>query len=387
MADRLADWVALVDAVHPESDAEPWDQTGLQVGDPADEITTVLLALDATEVTVAEARAARAQLLLTHHPLLFRPLGRLTPQTAPGRVALAAARSGVAVLAAHTNLDAAEQGTTSPILDLLDLQHVRPLAPAAPPGRGVKLVTFVPAEATDGVLAALAGAGAGVIGGYTECAFVVRGTGTFRPGDGARPAVGDVGLRNVVPEDRLEMVVPPEAVADAVAALLSAHPYEEVAYDLVPLAPLPGHRSGKGLGRVGRLHGGRPLGEVADVLCAGLPAPFLRVAGDLARPVQVVAACGGAGDSLVDAALAAGADVYVTGDLRHHVALDALTMGMAVIDAGHAATEAAALPAFAHRLSATAADRGLTARLLPSAARTEPWAAYRPPGSGEGGAS
>jgi len=263
-ADRVRDWAALVDACYPEGDAAEWDAVGLHVGGPDDAVTAVLVCLDVTASTLEEAAAAGADLLLAHHPLLFRPLERLTPATAPGRLALQAARRGIAVLAAHTNFDAALPGTTEPVVALLDLVDVRPLEPLA----------------------------------------------------------GD---------------------------------------------------ETKGLGRIGRLREPQPLGAIARRLADGLPAPFLRCAGDLDTPVTTVAACGGAGDGLIGAALQAGADVYVTGDLRHHVALDALTMGLAVVDAGHYATEAAALPALHATLAEAATRRGLHARLLLSKVSTEPW--------------
>jgi dinuclear metal center YbgI/SA1388 family protein len=380
--DRVADWVALVDGRFPERDAAGWDAVGLQVGDPTDAVTAVLVCLDVTDATLDEAGVMGADLLLAHHPLLFRPLERLTPATASGRLALRAARERIAVLAAHTNLDAARPGTTDPIVDRLGLVDVRPLEPQADPDAApVKLVTFVPQAATTRVLEALAAAGAGRIGEYDECSFRVAGTGTFRPSAAANPAVGERGVRNEEPEDRLEMVLPSAALAAVTAALQAAHPYEEVAYDVYPLVAggAPAGGGTKGIGRVGRLPRPQALRAVADCLAVGLPAPHLRVAGDLDADVEVVAACGGAGDSLVGAALAAGADVYVTGDLRHHVALDARTLGLALIDAGHYATEAAALEAFGAALAAEAADRGLHARLLRSRISTEPWADYHPP--------
>ncbi|MGH3665428.1 MAG: Nif3-like dinuclear metal center hexameric protein [Egibacteraceae bacterium] len=374
MTDRLGDWVALVDACYPESDAEGWDATGLQVGDPTDPVDQVLVCLDVTPATLGEAVERGAGLVVAHHPLLFRPLARLTPATAPGRLALAAARGRVGILTAHTNLDVAVAGTSDPGVQVLGLTEVAPLVPAAAREGGCKLVTFVPAEVTAEVLAALAGAGAGRIGEYDECSFRVHGTGTFRPSATADPMVGDRGRRNEVGEDRLEMVVPSGRLAGVVAALRESHPYEEVAYDVLPLLHPP--QAGKGLGRVGTLPAPLALRDAADRLVAGLPSPHLRVAGDLDRPVRRVAVCGGAGDSLIGAALRAGADLYVTGDLRHHVTLDALTAGLALIDAGHHATEAAALPAFQQVLAAAAADRGLTGRLLASQVSTDPWVDY-----------
>lgn len=378
--DRIADWVALVDASYPERDAEGWDQVGLQVGDPADPVTGVLVCLDVTDATLDEARDRGAELLLAHHPLLFRPLVRLTPATAPGRLALRAAREGIGVLAAHTNLDVAVPGTTDPIAAALGLVDVRPLVPRPPDADpGVKLVTFVPVGDTARVLAAMSAAGAGRVGDYDGVSFRAPGTGSFRPGAGAHPAIGVRGAATAVTEDRVEVLVPTPLLPAVVAALRDAHPYEEVAWDAFSrLADPVAVGRGRGLGVVGRLPAARSLRAVADALASGLPSPHLRVAGDLDRVVRTVAACGGAGDSLIDRALLAGADVYVTGDLRHHVAVDAGTQGLALIDAGHWATEAPALGPFRTALGAAAGVRGLRARLLASDVRTEPWADYHP---------
>lgn len=378
--DRLSDWVDLVDRCYPERDAQGWDAVGLHVGDPADAVHGVLITLDVTDAVLDEAAEHGADLVLAHHPLLFRPLERLTPATASGHLALRAARAGVAIIAAHTNLDAAAPGTTDPITDALGLVDVEPLAPVG--GEQVKLVVFAPQDATDTVLAAMAAAGAGVVGEYDECSFRVAGTGTFRPSAAADPAVGEHGRRNEVDEHRLEIVVPKAALGSVVAALEAAHPYEEVAHDVYPL--LGDAATGKGIGRVGRLPEPAPLREVADRLALGLPSPHLRLAGEPERVVTRVAACGGAGDGHIEDARRAGAEVYITGDLRHHVALDALTSGMALIDAGHFATE---MPAMGHahqRLEAAASRRGLSAPLLRSRVRTEPWSDYRPPTEREG---
>ena len=286
MPDRLADWLALVDGMHPFRDAEAWDAVGLHVGDPDDEVTGVLVALDVTAAVLDEAVEVGADLLLAHHPLLFRPLDRLTPATAPGRLALLAARLGVAVAAAHAHLDVAAEGTSHPAARVLQLRDLAPLRTVTGPPRA-KLVTFVPPEATEGVLEALSAAGAGVIGEYDACSFRLRGTGTFRPSAQANPHTGERGRINEVTEDRVEVVLPASAARRVVAALVAAHPYEEVAYDLYPLVDEPA--AGKGLGLVGTLPTPLPLGQVAARLRSALPSPGLRVAGDLVRPVERVA--------------------------------------------------------------------------------------------------
>lgn len=378
MGDRVADWTALAAQLYPPADAASWDRVGLQVGAPDDPVDAVLVSLDVTAAVLDEAERVGAGLVLAHHPLLMRGLERLTPETAAGRLALDAARRRVAVAAAHTNFDVAETGTSDPVSRLLGLRDVRPLvAQHDPAAEIVKLVTFVPQDSTDAVIGALSDAGAGVIGEYTECTFRVAGTGTFRPSAAANPAVGKRESRNEVAEDRLEAEVAAGRVADVLAALRAAHPYEEVAYDLYRL--VDDRPSRKGFGRVGDLPEPLALRDVADVLAGGLPSPHLRVAGDLDREVRRVATTGGAGDAFVGDALRAGADVYVTGDLRHHPALDALTLGLALIDAGHWATESAALPALCAALADAAAARGLQAAIHASEVRTEPWADYRPP--------
>lgn len=370
--DDVSAWQRLVDGLYPESSAASWDTVGLQVGDPAWPVERVLLALDVTGAVIEEAAAAPNTLVLAHHPLLFRPLARLTPDTASGRTALAAAAARVAVLAAHTNLDVATDGsgTSQPVADVLGLVDRRPLT-TGPSTPGHKLVTFVPEEHLDAVIDAMSAAGAGTIGDYERCTFRSHGIGSFIPGEGTDPHSGAKGQVSDEPEWRVEIVVPRRKIADVIGALEAAHPYEEVAWDLYPLAGVPQ----PGLGIVGRLPSARPLRAVAHALRDELPSPHLRVAGERDRLITTVAVVGGAGDSLIDAALAARVDLFVTGDLRHHVTLDALEMGMALIDAGHHGTEWAALPAWRDRLAMAASEQGLEAALVVSSIPTDPWSA------------
>ena len=371
VTDTVGSWMSLVHDLYPPHHAAAWDNVGLQVGDPDWPVERVLVALDVTGRVVDEAAGGPPTLVLAHHPLLFRPLARLTPDSATGRTALRAARAGVAVAAAHTNLDVAVDGagTSDPVARALDLQEVTPLDTDVLEGRRLKLVTFVPRGDVDGVVDALAEAGAGTIGDYTRCHFRVDGTGSFRPGEGADPHVGRVGEVHEEAEARVEMELPRGRVGAVLAALVASHPYEEVAYDLVPVVDVDGH----GLGLVGQLPGPLPLRAVAARLRDALPAPHLRHAGEPDRLVRRVAVVGGAGDSHIGAAMAAGADVYVTGDLRHHVTLDALEQGLALIDAGHHATESAAMPHWIDRLRDAGARRQLQAPVIASAVDTSPW--------------
>lgn len=372
MTDTVGDWIALVHGAYPPAHAADWDQVGLQVGDPHWPVERVLVSLDVTREVVAEAADGPATLLLAHHPLLFRPLERLTSSTAAGASALAAAQAGVAVAAAHTNLDVARDGagTSDPVARTLGLLDVEPLTSGLRDAPWSKLVTFVPPDALDAVVDAVTAAGAGGMGDYDRCTFRVRGTGTFRALPGADPVSGPgIGRDAREAEDRLEVEVPTARTGAVVRALQAAHPYEEVAYDLVAL------RTGAtvGFGNVGRLPTPRSLAAVAAALRTELPAPQLRVAGDPERSIERVAVVGGAGDGLIGAALAAGVDLYVTGDLRHHVTLDALEQGLALIDAGHHATEVAALPHWIDRLTALADGVPLTSPVVASQVPTDPW--------------
>lgn len=367
MADTVGDWVALVHDRYPPEHAADWDSVGLQVGDPHWPVERVLVTLDVTTPVVTEAAAISPSLILAHHPLLFRPLSRLTPATAAGKVALAAARGGVAVLAAHTNLDVARDGagTSDPVMRTLGIERAEPLTVEARESDELKLVTFVPPGHVDRVLDVLADAGAGATDDRGRRSFL-RGTGRFRRiPDGA--ATG--GADNDETEDRLEVVVPRRRLGSIVRALLRAHPHEEVSYDVYPLI----NGAEVGFGLVADLPEPITLRDLATRIRDGLPAPQLRFAGEPDRSVNRIAAAGGAGDFLIPAARAARADVLVTGDLRHHAVLDALELGLALIDAGHHATESAALPAWIERLRVEAATRGLGADLLASKASTSTW--------------
>jgi dinuclear metal center YbgI/SA1388 family protein len=333
--------------------AEEWDNVGLQVGDPGATVERVLVALDPGCAAVAAACDRGAQLLVTHHPLLFKPLRRLSPDDPVGRVVWQAVRGGVAILSAHTNLDVAADGLNRWLADRLELNNASPLQPLV--GRLLKLVVYVPEGYDEAVAAALFDAGAGRIGKYDHCSFRTAGIGTFRPGEGTTPFTGTPGQREQVRELRLETVVPQRRLPKVLEKLFKAHPYEEVAYDLVPLAnTLPGF----GLGRIGSLATTLPLGAFAARVKTALSCQSLRVVGDLQRAVGKVAVCGGSGAGLISEAQRQGADVLVTGDVKYHEARLAEDFGLALIDAGHFATERLAVEELVSRLGAEAVARG-----------------------------
>ncbi len=325
---------AVLEAQAAPALAESWDNVGLLVGDPAGRVRRVVTALDATAGVLAQAEAARAELLVVHHPLIFGGLKRLVEDGGTVSLVRRLVVGGRSLLALHTNLDSAPRGLNFHVAALLGLTDTRPLVPTEARPL-LKLVVYVPEAHAEAVRVAICTAGAGHIGGYDACTFAAAGMGTFRPGPGTQPFIGTTGVLARVPEVRLETVVPRPALAGVLRALLAAHPYEEPAYDLLPLEnPWPD----AGLGRIGTVEAttaGVFLQHVRDTLAA----PRAALVGDPARPVRTVALVTGAGRDFLDAARSAGADLYLTGEVKYHHALLARDVGIAVIDAGHFPTE------------------------------------------------
>jgi len=364
---RIQDLLGLLNALAPPVLAEEWDNVGLQVGDPSAVVSRVVVALDPTEAAVSAALAAQAEALICHHPLLFRPLRQVSLADETGRCVAAALRGNLAIIAAHTNLDRAADGLNDWLAARLGLQQTTPLE--TPEGLLYKLVVFVPAAHREAVAEALFAGGAGAIGAYDRCAFYADGRGSFRPGCGTQPFIGQVGETTVVDEVRLETIVPKEALSRVLNRMLKAHPYEEVAYDLVPLA---NSRSDVGLGRIGRLAAPMTLEDFGDSVKRALGTPYLRRVGDGGRPVTKVAVCGGSGASLLATAARQGADVLVTGDVGYHDARRAESLGIALLDAGHFATEQIMVDGLAGRLAESAQQRGLTLDIHPIAGEGDP---------------
>ncbi len=371
----VADVVGVLEQMYDPRWAEPWDAVGLVCGDPSAPVRRVLFAVDPVATVGEEAVERDCQLVVTHHPLYLRGTTSVAATTAKGRLVQWLVTHGVALHVAHTNADVAAPGVSDALAATLGLSDPQPLDPR-PPDALDKLVTFVPREDTARVVDALAAAGAGRIGDYSRCAYLLDGTGTFRPEPGAHPALGTVGQVEVTAETRVEMVLARPRRADVVRALLAAHPYEEPAYDVYELALPPGPR---GLGRVGALAEPMTLHEFTEHAAAVLPATAagLRALGDPDRAVGTVAVCGGAGGDLAELAHQQGADVLLTADLRHHPASELAEEGaVALVDAAHWATEHPWLAAAATRLRDRLAAAGTTVETLVSRRVTDPWTVH-----------
>lgn len=316
----------------PGDKAASWDPDGLQIGDPEADATSVGVCHEATDSVVEQAVSNGLSLLICYHPLLFRSDVRLLAGRGPGGRAFRLVKGGTSVATAHTSWDAAPGGTADALARALGLLDISGFGPIAGKPQ-IKLVTFVPRAAAPTVAAALAAVGAGQIGRYSSCSFRSEGFGTFLPMPGSHSVMGKAGTVNLEEETRIEMVFPASLESSVVAALLTAHPYEEPAFDLYEV------RSNLGLiGRVGRLPEPMTFPEFA-IRAATVLGGAVRFAARDPGHIQRVAVLPGSGGSMLDDAGGTGADVYLTGDLSHHQTVEGLDRGMALIDPGHARTE------------------------------------------------
>lgn len=386
-AARTVDVAALVAAtelLYPSYLAEPWDRVGLVAGVPQRPVSKVMVAVDPTLAVAREAVEWGAQLLLVHHPLMLAGVHGIPADQPHGAVLTTLLENGCALLTAHTNADAAAPGVSDAIAGRLGLTDVRALDPVPSGVEGrLLLIVYVPSTHVDSVIDAAASAGAGRIGDYNRCAFTQAGTGTFEAPPDSSPFAGSAGQRGAVEEVRVEMVLAAadrESVAEAIRA---SHPYEEPAFHFAAILAehQPSSHESVGIGRVGTLPGRHTVATFAELVAEVMPgtAGGVRVAGDLERPVRTVALCGGSGDSLL--AAAAGYDVYLTSDLRHHRVLDHLAAGgCPVVDIAHWAAErpwcdqaAVLLPGALSALGYPADSVEFRTSELP----TDPWTAHR----------
>ncbi|MGE5371677.1 MAG: Nif3-like dinuclear metal center hexameric protein [Solirubrobacterales bacterium] len=351
---RMGDLFEVLEEIAPSWLAEPWDHSGLQTGCRDDRVNGVLVALDADAGSVTAALSAGANLIICHHPLLFKPVNTIDYGEPLGALLALLCRERITVFAAHTNLDAAPAGLNQYLAErigfgeigLLGITSREPL---------VKMAVFVPEDAAESVRMAIDAAGAGHIGKYSGCTFNSRGNGTFRPLENARPAIGKIGELTVVPEIKVETVVRESALPRVLQAMLKAHPYEEAAYDLVPLnrQDIP-----YSYGRKGVLVQERRLEELAADVKASLGLASVRIVGARDRKIKRVALVSGAGASMIGTAVREQCDVLITGDLKYHDAQEALAHGLTLIDAGHDGMEKAAVTLLGDWLDQAKTNRG-----------------------------
>ncbi len=355
----LSDIVGIINKIAPQALAEEWDAVGLQVGDPAAPVSRIMTALDPGESAVAAAIANRCQLLVTHHPFIFKPLPRLSAADPTTARIFRAIKNNLAVVSLHTNYDSAEGGLNDLLAERIGVGSCRPLVETVREEL-VKLAVFVPKGFESRVMEALFRF-SGVMGNYRDCSFRVDGSGTFLPLEGAKPFQGEIGIRECAQEARIEVLLRSADLGKATEALKAAHPYEEPAYDLYPLL---NKGKGFGLGRIGLLERAAPLAEYAAAVRASLGVPAVRYVGDPLLSIRRVALCSGSGASFMHEAKRRGADLLVTGDIKYHEARTAQELGLALVDAGHFGTEIIAAQGLATRITGECRHRKYEVEVL-----------------------
>lgn len=339
----ISEITSYLETIAPPSLQESYDNSGLLIGDPRKEVEKVLVCLDVTEEVIEEAAEKGCGLVIAHHPLIFSGLKRLTGKNYVERTVISAIRKNIAVYAIHTNLDNVASGVNRRIGEKLGIKTMRILSPKS--SLLNKLVVFVPGAHTEEVMNAMFAAGAGRIGGYDECSFRSEGSGTFRGGDETDPFVGEKGHRHTEPEERLEVIVPDYALTKVITAMKDVHPYEEVAYDVYRLEN-EWHDTGSGM--IGQLD--EPIYTLdflqqIKVRFGGI----IRHTKIVKDQVQKVAWCGGSGSFLLPAAMAAGADIFISSDFKYHQFFDAENR-IIIADIGHYENEQFTIPLIAEML-------------------------------------
>lgn len=315
----------------PRDLAYDWDNVGLQVGSFSRPVKKIMITLDVLETVVDEAIDKGVDLIIAHHPLLFKSIKQININDVQGRIIEKLLKHDISVYASHTNLDAANGGVNDMLCDAIGIMNTELLMESKQEVL-VKLVVYVPLTHVNAVREVLGDSGAGHIGNYSHCTFLSKGEGTFKPLKGTKPFIGEEGNIAKVDEAKLETIVQEKNIPYVLEQMKRAHPYEEVAYDIFSL-----NNAGEklGVGRIGDLPSEMTLQELSNHIKQTLDVPKVRVTGDLQQKVKKIAVLGGSGSDFIQDAKENGADVYLTGDMSFHHAQDAWQMGLSVIDPGH----------------------------------------------------
>ncbi len=342
---QIAEIIHFLEIIAPPSLQESYDNAGLITGSASWECTGIIVSLDATEEVILEAKAKGANLVIAHHPVIFSGLKKITGKTYVEKTIISSIKNDIAVYAIHTNLDNVIEGVNGKMAEKLGLINCKILKPKSSTLK--KLYTFVPAAQAEAVRSAIFEAGGGNIGNYSECSFNAAGTGTFKAGDGTNPFVGEVGKRHEESELKIEVIFPAWLEGPIINSLLKAHPYEEVAYDIVSL---DNQFQSVGSGMVGELPNPISEPEFLQLLKLKFGLQVIRHTPFLKKQVQKIAICGGAGSFLIKTAIAAGADAYITGDVKYHEFFDA-DGRLLLADIGHWESEQFTIDLLADLLS------------------------------------
>jgi len=330
---KIAEVIAYLEHLAPLSWQENYDNSGLIVGDPTCELTQALICLDSTEEVVDEAIANRCNLIIAHHPIVFKSLKSITGRNYVEKALLKCIKNDITLYAIHTNLDNFRGGVNAEIGERLGLENLQILAPQK--NSLFKLSVFVPVEAQQHVSMAMFEAGAGTIGNYSNCSFYAQGMGTFTPLKGAKPYIGAINKLEQTPEYKLEMIVEEHRIMEVIDALKKSHPYEEVAYDLVALHNTNAHQ---GAGMIGELPHAMDTIEWLLSVKKTFQCGVIRHTKLVKKTLKKIAFCGGSGSFLLPRAMQLDADVYLSADFKYHEFFDAQD-SIIIADIGHFESE------------------------------------------------
>jgi len=333
---KIEDIAAVIEQIVPPKLAQDWDNVGLLVGDPQKAVNNILLTIDVTKEVVSEAKRLETDLILSYHPVIWDGLKKVTAQGPTGTI-YELVQADIAVFSVHTALDAAAGGVNDGLAEIIGICDAEAIGDYVKPGKGdsYKLVVFIPVDAVEKVSNAIFSAGGGVIGNYSHCGFTAYGEGSFLALEGAKPAIGRRGRLERVSEVRFETIVPAGKVADCIAAMRKAHPYETCAFDCYRL-----HNTEKyGLGRIGKLRKALAVKEIVRRLKRGTGVKAVGIVGKESRMVRQAAVCAGSCGKIINAVIAADTDCYVTGELKHHHALAAQEANLTCICLSHSVSE------------------------------------------------
>ncbi|HZJ76870.1 MAG TPA: Nif3-like dinuclear metal center hexameric protein [Oscillospiraceae bacterium] len=359
----------IIENLAPLDYAYKWDNVGLQLGYKGDTASKILTTLEITDVVLEEAVENGVDMIVAHHPMIFSPLKSIIKDDMKGRIIYKAIQNNIAIYVAHTNMDTAPGGLNDYITKQLNIQDIG-ILDVIEKILYYKLVVFVPLGYEEKVAEAISIAGAGHIGNYSHCTFGTGGIGTFKPLEGTKPFIGKQGQLEKVKEIRLETIVPEKKLKKIVKALIESHPYEEVAYDVYPLA-----NKGliRGIGRFGKLHKAKTVGELTADIKEQLNIEHVRVAGNLGATIEKIAVINGSGADLIQTALYKGCQCVITGDVKYHDAQDAISQAINVVDIGHYHSEKIFTHFIAEYLKNEIGKRGLDVDIIESSIDINPF--------------
>ncbi len=342
---KIKDIAEKIEKIAPLELAQSWDNVGLLTGDPKRNVKNILLTTDITKEVLAEAKKLKTDLIISYHPVIWDGLKKITFDN----IVYNLIRADIAVFSVHTALDAAKGGVNDGLAEIIGIVNGRPIGDYVdnPAGDNYKLVVFVPAKSAAKVANAVFAAGAGAIGNYSNCGFTAEGTGTFRPLAGARPTVGEKGQLEKVSEMRFETIVPAEKLDNCITAMKKMHPYEEPAFDVFKLY---NNQNKLGLGRIGKLQKPMQLSKIIQRIKKHIGAKAFGIVGEQKRLIKTAAVCAGSCGKIINSVIAAGADLYLTGELKHHHALAAQQASLTCICLSHSVSERFILKKFAKEL-------------------------------------